>query len=79
MMHGFIFPWGGFWGMILIWVLLIAGAVGLVKALFSNGTRQPPNNLMYRDSALEILNRRYAKGELSREEFETMKQDLADS
>lgn len=79
MMHGFAFPWGGFLGMILVWVLLIAAAVGLVKFLFSGGTRHAPTDFKYGDDALEILNRRYAKGELSREEYETMKGDLADS
>jgi len=31
-----------------------------------------------RDQPLEILNRRYARGEISREEFEAMKGDLTE-
>ena len=68
-------PWfgGGIFMMIIFWALVIAGGVALFRVLVrgnSNGGTLPTN------SALEILKQRYAKGEISREEFERMTQDL---
>jgi putative membrane protein len=68
-------PWfgGGIFMMIIFWALVIAGGVALFRVLVRgnrNGGTLPTN------SALEILKQRYAKGEISREEFERMKQDL---
>ena len=59
--------------MIIFWALVIAGGVALFRVLVRgnrNGGTLPTN------SALEILKQRYAKGEISREEFERMKQEL---
>lgn len=76
MMTGF--GWGfGYLGMILMvifWGLLIAGGVFVAKAIFSGGTNQ---QLPGAPSAREILDQRYARGELTREQYELMKQDLA--
>lgn len=58
--------------MVLFWGLIIAGGIILFRRLWPNATQQPsPVN-----SALEILKQRYAKGEITREEFEQMKIDL---
>jgi putative membrane protein len=76
MMHGFSFGFGGIFGMILIWVLLIAGSVWLIKVLFSGGINKPSRDNDLGDQALDILNKRYAGGELKREEYELMKGDL---
>jgi putative membrane protein len=57
---------GGF--MWLLWILLIAGLVWLVAAFVR------PSD--HRKSALEILEERYARGEIEREEFERRKADL---
>jgi putative membrane protein len=65
--------WG--WGMgfgpffmILFWGLIIAGAIILIRWLVdqSQGGK----------TALQILQERYAKGELQREEYEQKKRDL---
>ena len=60
--------------MILFWGLIIAGVVWLVQSL-ARGTGSssgaPPG-----ESPLEILKRRYAKGEITKEQFEEMKRDL---
>lgn len=65
-------PWG--WGMmffmVIFWVLVIAGAIYLFRRLpFRPMEKQE-------DSALEILKKRYARGEISKEEFEEKKRDL---
>jgi putative membrane protein len=50
----------------LIFLALIAGAVYLVFR-----DRPSPE-----ESALDIIKRRYARGEITKEQFEQMKQDL---
>ena len=76
--------WDGFagmgWGwlglgivhMLLFWALVILGIVALVKWL---GGGSGPS---LTGSALDILKERYAKGELTREQFEQMKRDLGE-
>ena len=56
--------------MALFWVVLIVGAVLLVKWLMGQG------GLAREDSALEILKKRYARGEINKQEFEERKRDL---
>ena len=69
--------WG--WGFGFGWLVLIALAI-LVGWLVVNGGRQPPIARQRPPSpeptALEILERRYASGELSDEQFERMRQRL---
>ena len=76
MMHGFSFGIGGILGMILIWVLLITGSILLIRVLFSGGITNPSRDTDRGDKAIDILNKRYAGGELKREEYELMKSDL---
>jgi len=60
---------GGGLMMLVFWVLLIAAIVWLVRELrgqVGGGSR-----------ALDILKERYAKGEMSKEEFEAKKKDIA--
>ena len=76
MMHGFGFGIAGFLGMILVWGLLIAGSIWLVKVLFSGGKNQSRQNSDQTEQVIGILNKRYALGELNREEYELMKSDL---
>jgi len=60
--------------MLVFWGLVIAGlAVGL-RWLVSRA-RDPRRDRA--DAALDILRERYARGEISREEFEAKKRDLA--
>lgn len=67
--------WGWFsffLGLILIFLFILA-VVAAVKWLW--GPRAPFLRAGG-NSALEILRKRYAKGEISREEFETIKKDI---
>ena len=74
MMTGFGMGFGGFGLilMVLFWGALIAGVVWLVTALVrsrNQGLLQVQTGM----NALEILDQRFAKGELNNEQYETMK------
>lgn len=77
MMHGFGFGIGGGLLMLLFWGLLIVGAVWVIRSLFSGGSNSSFRQSEREESAKEILDRRYASGEINRDEYETMKGDLA--
>ncbi|MCB2229899.1 SHOCT domain-containing protein [bacterium] len=66
------FGFGGF-GMILFWVAIIAVVVVVVK-LLSDSTR---NRDTKSKTPLQIIEDRYAAGEITRDEFEEKKRDLA--
>lgn len=76
MMYGYGFGpmdgWRLFGGgmMIVFWVFIILLIVWLVRE--AGGGK----DLGKQDSALNILKERYAKGEISKEEFEAKKRDL---
>lgn len=80
MMDGFGCSSGGF-GLIgmfiglIFWILIIVGIVLLIKWLLDQG-KQGEQLSMTEESAMDILNKRYAKGEISKEKFEQMKRDL---
>lgn len=71
---GFLpFHFLGFIGMLAFWVLVIAGIVWLVRNMSSDagGSRTSAHG-----SPLDILKTRYAKGEITKEQFESMKKDI---
>ena len=75
MMGGYGFnPLGAILSLVF-WVLIIGGGVWLAVWLVRGGTLSTPN-VSGRESALDILKVRYAKGEITKEQFETMKRDL---
>lgn len=53
---------------ILFWILIIAGVVMIVLWLSGRG----------KESALEILKQRYARGEIDKAAFERMKKDIGE-
>ncbi|MGC9092241.1 MAG: SHOCT domain-containing protein [Bacteroidota bacterium] len=63
---------GGWFMMVLFWILVIIGVVLLVRWI----GLQNKASMTEKESALEILKKRYAKGEISKEEFEEKKKDL---
>ena len=72
---GFLpFHFIGVIGMIAFWALVIVGIVWLVRNVSSDaGHGQASHG---RESPLDILKTRYAKGELTKEQFESMKKDI---
>jgi len=73
MMGGFGFPMMGI-GMLLFWVLVIGGGVWLAQSL-ARGTGNSAS-APHGESLLEILKSRYAKGEITKEQFDQMKHDI---
>jgi putative membrane protein len=72
---GFMMGYGGFgWlAMIAWWALVIIGIVLLIR--WASG--QPRDRRWTHErTALDILNERYAKGEISKEEFEEKRKDI---
>ena len=63
---------GGWIMMLVFWGLLIAGVVILLRLLAGRNLLGPVSH----DSAVEILRRRYAAGEINKEQFEEMKRTL---
>lgn len=62
-------------GMVLFWGLLIFAAIWLVKLLFQSGTSRP-NAHQDRLTPAEVLDSRYSRGEITREQYDQMKKDL---
>ncbi|MGH7332997.1 MAG: SHOCT domain-containing protein [Candidatus Rokuibacteriota bacterium] len=74
-----VHPMGWMWGawgiammlmMLVFWGLVIAGVVLGVRWLARQG------GTSHQDEAIETLRRRYAKGEIDRDEFEAKRRDL---
>lgn len=57
--------------MIAFWVLVIVCLVLFIKFLFKSG-----RHVDSQDSALDILRKRYARGEIDGEEFQRIKDDI---
>jgi len=67
--------WGGMW-MGLIWLVILGLIVwGVISFASSNRGASTGTS---RESALEILKKRYARGEISDEEFEEKKKRLGE-
>lgn len=72
--------WGGYggWGhwagavfMVVFWAAVIVGLVFLIRYLVRLGRERGEES-----SALEILKRRYARGEIDKKEFDAKRKDL---
>ena len=61
--------------MVAFWVFVIWAVVALIRG--GNWYGNPDYTVRQPDSALEVLKKRYARGEISKEEYEEKKRDLA--
>ncbi|PLX50769.1 MAG: electron transporter RnfE [Desulfobulbaceae bacterium] len=66
--YGFGMGFGWFF-MILFWAIFIFIVVALVKKIGSAGEQETAEN---------ILKKRYARGEISKDEFEQLKKDISE-
>jgi putative membrane protein len=70
-----IMGWLGPIMMLVFWGLIILALILVVRWLWSSSQKKPEQ--VKQESPLDILKRRYASGEIDREEFELKKKDLA--
>ncbi|MDG5814978.1 SHOCT domain-containing protein [Chitinispirillales bacterium ANBcel5] len=67
--------WG--WGgvvMMILWIVLLAAIIyWIIRAVQRNNTPYAGQ-----ESAMDILKKRYARGEISKQEFEERKRDLSE-
>jgi len=64
---------GGMWFFpVLFWILIIVGVVFIVRWLTERSKDSSPPT----ESALEVLQKRYAHGEIDKDTFEQMKRDI---
>lgn len=63
--------------MVLLWAGLIALAFWVVRSLFPSAGGQQTSSSNRDLNARQILDRRYARGEISREEYELMRDTIA--
>jgi putative membrane protein len=75
MMHWGDYGWG--WGMgfgwlfmIVFWVLVIIGIVYLIQAVARGSKKED------KETPIDILKKRYAKGEITKDEYDRIKEDL---
>jgi len=66
---------GSMWFGWIFWILII----GLIFVLIWTGTREKNKYIPFDqkgEDAMDILKKRYAKGEITKEQFQQMKEDL---
>lgn len=77
MMHWGDYGWG--WGMgfgwlfmIIFWVLVTIGIVYLIQAVARRSKEED------KETPIDILKKRYAKGEITKDEYDRMKDELSE-
>ncbi len=65
-------PWGGG---IVMWLLMLV-LVGVLVYLLVKGSGAGGFGVTSRETPLDILKKRYARGEITKEQFDEMKKDL---
>ena len=71
MPHGMMMGGGMGFLMMLFWAVVLIALVLLISAAFSG--RRPSSHT---ESALEILQKRYARGEIEKDRFDAMRREL---
>ena len=72
-MHYWMGWGGGGWFMMIFWWAVVIGIVYLVVRSLAD--RRP--HAVSGESALEILKKRYARGEISKSQFEQQRKDIS--
>ncbi len=75
MMNGF--GWGGMWIGWLFWLIILGVIIWAVITLVNRTSGENRSNpTANRETPLEILQKRYARGEITEEEYREMKNNL---
>jgi putative membrane protein len=76
MMMGFGFI--GLFIMLAFWGLVIAGAIWLMRSIFPGGKLLDGGSIESSNNPREIIDHRYARGEITRDQYLRMIEDLND-
>jgi putative membrane protein len=76
MMGGWGTGWFGMIFMIIFWGLIIFGFVLLIRWLTQSASSKGHSGIGTGSKAIDILKERYVRGEINRDEFESMQKDL---
>jgi putative membrane protein len=68
--------WFGMIFMLVFWALVIGGVILLIRWLAQSSAGRGRSGPNEGSKAVDILKERYARGEISRDQFESMKKDL---
>ncbi len=74
MMNGYGWFGGGWILGLIFWIVFIVAIVALIRWAVRGGRYMRSEN---KDSAIQILKERYAKGEIKKEEFEEKMKDIS--
>ena len=74
MMHGE--HWADYGSMGFVWTLVALGVVVLVAVLLFSFFNDPSKNDEVLEDALKIAKTRYAKGDITKKQFEVIKKDI---
>jgi putative membrane protein len=78
--RGMMGGWGmGGFGMIfmlIFWVLVIVGVIFLIRWLAQNTGKKGHSSTGTGSQAMDILKERYVRGDITRDQFETMKKEI---
>jgi putative membrane protein len=80
-MDGTMGGWGhmmgyGWYGGGLMWLILIIVAVVVIYFVLNRNKNYGPSEDSDRESPMDILKKRYAKGDITKEEFDRLKKDI---
>lgn len=78
MFDGTHFMWGMHWFWWVFWILAIVGVVWMINRMQQERSGAPPASPREstRETPLETLQRRYAEGEITTDEYEERKERL---
>lgn len=69
--------YGGYGGMYM-WFIFLAIAVAVIYFVFKRDKRAERTMILPDESPLDILKKRYARGEITKEEYDRLKRDIED-
>jgi putative membrane protein len=74
---GMMGGYGGYGGFgMIVWIIILIAIVALVVWLVRSVASPGMHNLPRRSSGLEVLEERYARGEINRDEYLQKKKDI---
>ena len=70
----------GGWGMMFMWLVVVVVAALIIYVLLARRSGDDlPGSSRMGETPLEILKKRYARGEITKDEFDRMKDDIESS